>query len=142
MEKDVMDMKRFHETSRPRILIVEDDPDIRLSLLMLLEFQGYECNEAEHGQMALSLLETHEFDLIITDYHMPCMDGLSLIRFLTSGKCDEQMPILLFSCSLDESIARQAMEAGAYAVLPKPYDQKELLLVVNQALEANVCICS
>ncbi|GJL63300.1 MAG: hypothetical protein NPIRA04_19540 [Nitrospirales bacterium] len=137
-----MDMNRLPETSAPHILIVEDDPDIRLSLLMLLEFQGYKCQEAEHGHMALNLLHEHEFDLIITDYHMPLMNGLALMKEISTDTCDEQAPMIMISCSLDRSVYDEAMKAGAYAVLQKPYDRETLLLSVKQALECNPCPCS
>ncbi|GJL50025.1 response regulator [Candidatus Nitrospira salsa] len=134
-------MKRFHEAS-PHILIVEDDPDIRLSLFMLLEFQGYKCQEAEHGHMALNLLNEHDFDLIITDYHMPLMNGLALMKEISTGTCGDQVPMIMISGSLDRSVYDQAMEAGAYTVLQKPYDREELLLSVKQTLEGKPCPCS
>ncbi|WP_447968128.1 response regulator [Nitrospira sp. M1] len=135
-------MKTFHEPSLSRILIVEDDPDIRLSLQMLLEFQGYVCSEAEHERIAMNLLRTHEYDAIITDYHMPLMDGLTLIKNVMQYIRDAPIPILLFSCSLDRSVYERALQAGAYAVLQKPYNRDELLEIVQRALACNACSCS
>ena len=131
-----------NEIFRKRILIVDDDFDIRLSLVMFLEAQGYMCHEAENGQAALELLPSHDFDLIITDYRMPKVDGLELIRKLSEYPDYKGVPIMMITGSLDRCLYDQAFKAGAKAVLQKPYARDELLFLVKRALKSCPCPCS
>ena len=125
-----------------RILIVDDDPDIRLSLLTFLEAQGYMCHEAENGHTALERLDSQDFDLIITDYQMPKMDGLELIKKLSEYPDYKGIPIIMISGSLDRYLHDQAFQAGVNAVLQKPYAGAELLSLVQRALKSCPCPCS
>ncbi len=130
------------ELSEQHILIVEDDPDNRSVLQMRLEFEGYSCTGVENGKVALHIIPTHDFDLIITDYHMPLMNGLELLRHMKATPNSELIPVIIISCSVHAFLNNQAMLAGAYAFLQKPYSGEELLLLVKRALKYSSCPCS
>jgi CheY-like chemotaxis protein len=90
--------------------------------------------EVAHGAEALSVAAQQHPDLIITDYHMPVMDGLELVRTLRAQ--DATMPILVLSS--DTSIAQAILAAGATAFLPKPFRVRVLreLLRTDEAMQA------
>jgi CheY-like chemotaxis protein len=83
-----------HEIGRASILVVDDDPGTRELYRMLLE-QSFDVAEAEHGASALALLRQRLFDLVITDVHMPVMNGVELIRAIRQDPALEQIPIIV-----------------------------------------------
>lgn len=119
-----------------RILLVDDDVMARQVLKLLLEHQGYACDEAEHGAAALTRLKPGQrVDLIISDNDMPVMTGL---EFLVRVKVNPQLatvPFILYSGKITDEMQRQAHQAGAMAVVPKPYNFSEFIAIVIQALE-------
>ncbi len=129
------------EYSKKRILIVDDDQDLRLILRDLLEFQGYICEEVENGEDALQLLHFHDFDLIITDYEMPQMNGILLLKKLAENPNYAEIPVIMMTGLYSEEFGDKARQAGAYAVLEKPYSRKNMLSLINQALNSYSCTC-
>ncbi len=118
-----------------RILVVEDQSLIRNVMKLILEQQGYECVEAKNGQEAWAwLFEPLTIDLIVTDYHMPVMNGLHLVRKMKSVKGLKNVPIILFSGTLTEELSGAAQELGVEAVLSKPLNVPELIKVVAHVL--------
>jgi CheY-like chemotaxis protein len=122
-----------------RILLVDDDVMARQALKLLLEHHGYACDEAEHGAAALTCLESgQQMDLIISDNDMPVMTGL---EFLVRVKANPQLatvPFILYSGKITDEMRRPAHQAGAMAVVTKPYNFSEFLAIVTQALENSV----
>jgi CheY-like chemotaxis protein len=122
-----------------RILLVDDDVMARQVLMLLLEQHGYACDEAEHGAAALAWLEQgQQVDLIISDNDMPVMPGL---EFLVRVKANPQLatvPFILYSGKITDEMQRQAHQAGAMAVVTKPYNFSEFIAIVIQALENSV----
>lgn len=106
-----------------RILVVEDEPDMRFLLRALLESGGHEVLEAHHGAVALERLEDSSPDLVVTDVMMPVMDGNELIRRLRSDPKTAAIPILAVTAR-----ARLPEEADAY--LSKPFLPEEVLEAV------------
>ena len=131
-----------NECSSKRILIVDDEPDIRLSLRMLLEFHGYRCEEARNGKDALHLICIQHFDLIITDYQMPHLNGIELVKKLNANLSHESIPVIIISGSLEKFLHDQALELGVQAILVKPYVGEKVLSVVNGTLNDSSCLCS
>lgn len=83
-----------------RILLVEDDADLRDVLQALLESQGYSVGAAGDGLEALSRLDLEPFDLVVTDYRMPRMDGMALITSLRADPAHGGLPVVLTSGEL------------------------------------------
>ncbi|MBK7536907.1 MAG: sigma-54-dependent Fis family transcriptional regulator [Myxococcales bacterium] len=120
------------ETPRGRILIVDDDPSSRTALSELLSDEGYESELAQDGFKALAKFAEFGPDLVLTDQKMPGLDGLELLRQITSR--DETVPVIVVTAFGAVKSAVEALRAGAYDYLTKPVDFDELLAVVDRAL--------
>ena len=115
-----------------RVLVVEDDDDVRLIICLLLSEAGYNVYESCDGLEALGELKKRRYDAVLTDYHMPKMDGLELLD-LTQAMWPETPVILASSDVLLTDQAGKGLLAPAYAVLPKPFDSSKLLDAVRCA---------
>ncbi|MEM6472165.1 MAG: response regulator [Planctomycetota bacterium] len=107
-----------------RILIVDDDPDIRSGLVELLSEFGYQAASAEDGRRALQLLTRQPFDFAILDYKMPGMDGASLYREMR--EVSPQTAAIMITAWSGSDGAAAALNAGVWAVLRKPIDMDAL----------------
>ena len=96
------------------ILIVDDEPDLRGMVRLILEMDGYEVVEAHHGRAALDYLRANDVDLLITDIMMPVMGGAELIDTLRAADATANMPIIVLSASPHDV-------ANANLVLRKPF---------------------
>lgn len=132
-------MDQENETRAPsrRVLIVDDEEDIRESLKDLLEGSGaqIECRAGANGEEGLDLLETERFDLVISDFKMPGMDG---IEFLTrAGRIAAHTPRILITAFPDLQVAVRAInDAGIENFFTKPLDPDEIVRVVTETLDA------
>ncbi len=115
-----------------RILVVDDDEDFRFLLCDRLERNGVICIEAENGEVAKDQLEDHYVDLVITDNHMPIMNGLALIDWLQETQ--RYMPVILVSGDMSFSVREKAKEAGVYACIEKPCSLAGLSSKVEEVL--------
>lgn len=117
--------------SKPRILVVDDEPEITLVLRSGLAAHGYEVRVAGEGEAALDLFRAWTPDLVLTDLSMPNLDGLRLCRRLReiSG-----VSIIVLSVRGDEITKVEALDAGADDYLTKPFGMAELLARVRAAL--------
>ena len=107
-----------------RILVTEDDREIRLALVDMLELSGYEVRAASHGLAALAVLDTWRPDAIVLDLLMPEMDGSSFLAALAErGQAD--IPVLLLSALRD--LASRATALPVAAIIAKPFDMDDLL---------------
>jgi CheY-like chemotaxis protein len=117
-----------------RVLIVEDYPDTREILRIILESQGYVCEEAENGVQALSKVEGVSYDLVLLDYEMPHMNGFQFMEKAFSLKGPFTIPVIMMTGHATERVRIQALKSGAVDILAKPYDLDTLLTVIPQAL--------
>ncbi len=114
------------------ILIVDDEPSIRMVLRAHLERSGYAVTAAENGAEAISLLERDTFHLVVSDLRMPEVDGMALL-----GHCTDQMPglpVILITAHGTVDSAVEAIKLGAHDYITKPFDKDELLPVIEKAL--------
>ncbi|NOY53467.1 MAG: sigma-54-dependent Fis family transcriptional regulator [Deltaproteobacteria bacterium] len=116
-----------------KILIVDDDPNILEVLAMRLESQGFEPTKAVSGDEALALLEAARFDLILTDLRMAGMDGIDLTEEVR--RRNAEVPVILLTAHGSIPNAVEAMQKGAFSYLTKPFDDRELLIHIERALE-------
>ena len=121
------------ENPEGTILLVEDDELIREYTIETLENQ-YKVVEAVNGADAISKLRSHHVDLIITDVMMPVMDGFELVQTLNSDEKYAGIPCLIFSSKYSDDDRMKALGFGVNNYLPKPFNQKELLLRVKNLL--------
>jgi DNA-binding response OmpR family regulator len=113
------------------ILVVEDNADVREMLLLYLTDEGFPVITAEDGQQALSLIERSPPDLIITDIHMPNLNGVELIRRLREQSSN--VPIVVTS-AFDSGRIEEAMKAGANRSAHKPTELGSLLITIKELL--------
>ncbi len=119
----------------PRILVVDDEPDIRRLVSEILEDEGYEVAMAENGTIARQLKISHRPNLILLDIWMPDTDGVSLLKEWVSE--DELLcPVVMMSGHGSVELAVEATRLGAYDFLEKPLSLAKLLLIVERAIEA------
>jgi DNA-binding NtrC family response regulator len=121
--------------SKKRILIVDDEPNVRLMLQTTLASVGYEVNEAQDGQAALERLRGPEpaCDLVLLDLSMPRMDGMELLRRLRADGSIVPVVILTAHGSIPEAV--EAMKLGAIDFLTKPTTPDALRRVVAEVIE-------
>jgi len=116
---------------KQRILIIEDEDDLRNTLKLNFKQQGYKVNTASDGIMGLEKVHTKKPDLIILDLMLPGMDGLTLLGALRKG-CDA--PVLILSARSSEMDKIVGLESGADDYLSKPFSLGELLARVRSLL--------
>lgn len=116
-----------------KILIVDDEPVILNLLNKILRGEGYEITPASNGEVAIKILETESFDLIVSDIKMEPIDGMQLLKKARQERPDTGVIMLTAYGSV--STAVEAMKEGAFDYITKPFKLDELLLTVQRALE-------
>jgi CheY-like chemotaxis protein len=116
-----------------RVLVAEDDDAIRSLVCAILDDAGYNVYKACDGLEAVDSLKKRRYDVLLTDYHMPKMDGLELLD-LTQAMWPELPVILATSDVLLTGQTAHGLLEPAYAVLEKPFDRSELLTTVRSAV--------
>jgi two-component system phosphate regulon response regulator PhoB len=117
-----------------KILIIEDDEDIRELLVYNLEKNGYEAEAVESGETGLASAISHKPDLILLDLMLPGVDGLSVCRQLKAGKETHDVPIIIISAKGEETDIITGLELGADDYLAKPFSPNILLSRVRAVL--------
>lgn len=123
-------------TQAPRILVVDDEPDIRRLISEILQDEGYQVATAENAAEARVLKKTTSPDLILLDIWMPDSDGITLLREWVTEK-NLLSPVVMMSGHGSVEAAVEATRLGAYDFLEKPLSMAKLLLIVERALEAS-----
>ncbi len=115
-----------------KILIVEDEEEMRNAVRRTLQFNGYDVVTVNDGSEALKAIENEKPNLVLTDIFMPGMEGLETIRVLSSMYPD--LPIVVMTGSLDPLFIEMSLRFGALHGLTKPFSTDELLLVIEKGL--------
>ena len=126
-----------------RVLVVEDEPNLREPLVYLLEKEGYEVSEAEDGNKAISEFRSSNIDLILLDLMLPGISGNEVCRIIRS---ESQVPIIMITAKDTEIDKVVGLEIGADDYVTKPYSTRELLArmkaVLRRGAEPNTAIDS
>ena len=120
----------------PRVLVVDDEPDILELLELTLLRMGIEVERANNVGDALSLLKSRSYNLCLTDMRMPDGEGLDIVRFITEHNLDVPVAVITAQGNLENAVA--ALKAGAFDYLSKPVALDQLRAVVNAALSLPV----
>jgi two-component system, NtrC family, response regulator AtoC len=116
-----------------RVLVVDDEENIRLVLRTLLKKHGYEVEVADSGESALALVDAFGPDVILTDVRMPKMGGLDLLATLKAKQ--HPATVIVMSAYGNVDLALEAMKAGAYDYVGKPFKPDEIVLALRKAEE-------
>ena len=118
------------------ILFVDDDEMVRESLRRLLEDRrdDWRMNFVSSGQDALDLIKAFEYDVIVTDYMMPEMNGIELLEAIRRDPSSSSIPVVMLTGNAEGTLKRDALDAGATDLLGKPVDRDELVARLNSAI--------
>lgn len=116
-----------------RVLMVDDHDTLRLLISVILGPLGHSVISAENGEQALMKLVTHPIDLLITDIHMPVMNGIELTKTVR-----EYYPaIFILVITSDSELGIAALDAGAHLYLAKPFARNQLIESVDKILRSS-----
>ena len=118
-----------------RILIVDDEPSLRLMTSMVLQAEGHDTEEAGNGREALELVENEIPDVILLDLMMPEMDGWRFLEELRVRDLRRRTRVVIISALSDDETVQRGRDEGARGHLVKPFDLTVLIDAVNAALE-------
>ena len=120
---------------KPRILVAEDERNLRQVLTLQLESAGFDVLEAEDGKVALDMAKSVFPDLVLLDVMMPQMDGYEVCRRLRASYVTRHIPIIMLTARGEEDARITGLEGGANDYLTKPWAKRELVLRIKNALE-------
>jgi len=115
-----------------RILIVDDDKDLRFNLSAVLREEGHEVIAASDGKQTIKVIDKSSPDLVLLDIKLPGMDGVELLQEIKRKW--NNLPIIMLTANSDVKSAVKAMKLGAYDYITKPFDDEELILIIKKAL--------
>ncbi len=121
-------------TDEQRILVVDDQQDIRDMTALVLSGAGYRVDTVDSGESALSTLEQDRFDLVLLDINMPEMDGWETLRLI---RCDEELtglPVVMFSVKGEIRDKIESLQEGAVDFVTKPFIVDDLIERVGKVL--------
>ena len=116
-----------------RILIVDDERDMRHSISQWLTLSGYEAEAVSSGEEALAKIDADFAGIVVSDIKMPHMDGVTLLKRIQAW--DGQLPVILITGHGDVPLAVEAMRSGAYDFVEKPFQPDALSKIVKKALQ-------
>ena len=122
--------------ARARILLVDDDPMITELVVDMLGMEGYDVDTANNGIEALQKLERQRYDLIITDLHMPKLDGSGFYRELAQRKVHSLKRIIFLTGTTGASDEHRFVQESGVPVLLKPFNVSELIQLVRRLLSS------
>lgn len=123
--------------SNKKILIVEDDADVRLGYRILLKAHDYETFFAADGAAAVGEARKHAPDLIILDLGLPAGDGFVVLERLRTNTYLAMIPVMVVSARDVNANKERALKAGAQAYLQKPWNDSELLATIGELVGAH-----
>ena len=117
-----------------RVLIVDDDPDVRSLLRDLLELEDLDVVEAADGPAALNAVATENPDCVVLDIMMPGMSGLDVLRNIRSNPATQEIPVILLTALTDDETTWAGWTSGASVFLPKPFEPDHLVEWIQRVL--------
>ncbi len=117
-----------------KILVVDDEMNIRRVVREYAEFEGYEVDEAENGMAAIEKVKNNDYDLIVMDIMMPKLDGFSTCKELKKSK---DIPVIMLSARGEEYDKLFGFEIGIDDYVVKPFSPKELMARIKAVIKRN-----
>lgn len=119
------------------VLVVDDDPDIRMLVAFALEDSGYTVRQASDGEAALAALEAKAPDAMVLDVMMPGTDGFGVLRGMRAKRIAPDTRVIILTCKTEERDHLRGWELGADEYLTKPFDPEELVSRVRWLLQSS-----
>ena len=113
-----------------KILVIEDQIDVRENIDAILELEGYQVVMAEDGEIGVEMATLHQPDLILCDVMMPKLDGFGVVQALRQNPITSTIPLIFLTAKADRLSLRQGMDLGADDYLTKPFTLDELINAV------------
>jgi hypothetical protein len=123
-----------------KILIIEDQPDVRENIEAILELEDYETLSAENGEIGIEMAENNHPDLILCDVMMPKLDGFGVVQALRQNPITSTIPLIFLTAKADRLSLRQGMDLGGDDYLTKPFTLDELINAVKSRLSKQTLI--
>jgi two-component system response regulator HydG len=120
-------------TQQPSVLVIDDESGILDTLRILLKKEGFEVTTAQGGKAGLEAIRTMTPDIVLTDVRMPQVTGLDILQAVK--EIDSMTPVLLMTAQASLQSAMQAVNAGAFYYLQKPFANDELIAIIRRACE-------
>ena len=117
-----------------KILVIEDEPEMRRNLTILLRYQDYEAISAEDGKVGVEKARTEHPDLILCDVMMPELDGFGVLRALQEDARLAEIPFIFLTAKGEKDDLRSGMQLGADAYLTKPVANADLIRAIESCL--------
>ena len=114
------------------VLVVDDEPGMRDTLMAILEIHGYRVSSAPDGETAVIAIREGAFDVVVMDVRMPGRDGVSVLEEMG----DPPPHVILMTAYAQEERLRAAVNANAFAIVHKPFDTRRMLRLVADASQA------
>jgi DNA-binding NtrC family response regulator len=118
--------------TRGRLLVIDDEEDIREMLEFVLSRNGYDVETVDGGLAAVAMVRARHFDVAITDMRMPVMDGLETLTVLK--EIEPGIEVIVVTGYASEETAAECVRRGAYGYLRKPFEVEELCALIDAAL--------
>jgi signal transduction histidine kinase len=117
-----------------KILVIEDEEDVRESYLDMFEFFGYEVDSAPNGREGVVKVTKNDYDIVITDLNMPEMDGIEVLKMVKKNKPYIEVIVITGYATLENAI--KAMKIGAYDYFTKPIDLEHVKIVLAKCIQS------
>ena len=117
------------------IMVVDDDPNLRVLLQQMLAFRGFDVVEAENGVDALKKIDKQSVDAIVLDVMMPVMNGIEVCKTLRQNPAYKEIPIIMLSGKVHQEAIREGLSAGATKYLCKPIPMGDLIEEIKAVLQ-------
>ncbi len=121
-------------TRKRHLLIVDDDPSLRILFQTLLETYGYSSDMAEDGEEAMAKINQFYYDAILLDYHLPGVTGTTILRYIQQ---QYSSPVVMITGETGGWVAAKALKGGAYACLHKPFTCSDLQAILTELFSRN-----
>lgn len=121
-----------------RVLVIDDEPDVRLLYRVNLRHAGYEVLEADDGEQGIEVALEHLPDAVVLDLMMPRADGFEVLRVLRSHPDAGEVPVLVLTADTRSSDHRLCYELGADDVITKPFVPEDLTQGISRILDASL----
>jgi CheY-like chemotaxis protein len=118
----------------PRVLVVDDDPQVLRLMRVNLELEGYDVVSAPDGEEALEAVVSERPDVVVCDVMMPGVDGLTVLRNVRANPQTSKIPFVVVSAKAQRADVKAALDMGADKYITKPFDPQDLLDAVEHLL--------